>query len=165
MKNNKEREQLRNLALSIGNFIRYWGFRRIHGQLWAVIFLSSRSLNGTELADLLEVTKGLVSPALRELEEVGLIHVSGGDDKTKTYSANPDVFAVIRKVIQSREKVLIRDAQNAFTRVRSGSGNGLDEVRVEELGQMIGTAGVLVEAISHMRSQRDWAGAADLLAD
>lgn len=165
MKSNKEREQLRDLAEAVGNFIRYWGFRRVHGQLWAVIFVSARSLNGTELAERLDVTKGLVSPALRELEEVGLIYVSGGDDKTKTYSANPDVFAVIRKVIRSRERVLIRDAHDAFARLRAGSGNGLDEARMDELGQMIGTAGVIVEAISHLRSQRDWAGAADLLVD
>jgi DNA-binding transcriptional regulator GbsR (MarR family) len=102
---------LRRFTASVGDFIRYWGFRRIHGQIWAAVYISENGLSGTELAQLLGVSKALVSPALGELEEYGLIAQSGGDRKTKLYVANEDVFSVIKEILEKREKVLIITAK------------------------------------------------------
>lgn len=49
--NDREIEKLRSLSDSVGDFIRHWGFRRIHGQIWTQVFLSKDSLSGAELTE------------------------------------------------------------------------------------------------------------------
>lgn len=102
------------LSRTIGDFIRYWGFRRIHGQIWTQIFLSQKALSGADLTRSLKVSKALVSPALKELLKHKLIVEQKLDAKTKAYTANPNVLEVIRKVLTKREAVLIKKAEENF---------------------------------------------------
>lgn len=112
--NNMEKQEKSDLAaLShtadlIGDFIRYWGFRKIHGEIWTIVYLSKSPLSGAQLVDILGVSKALVSPALKELEEEGLIFQTESENsKTKRYLAVEDVFKVIKNVLDRREKPLI----------------------------------------------------------
>ena len=111
---------LRHLSNSVGDFIRYWGFRRIHGQIWTQLYLSPTPLSGAHLVKNLKVSKALVSPALRELRKYGLIKLAGGDQKTKLYTAEEDVFSVIKQILESREHKLLQQ-----TKIR------LDEVNLQ----------------------------------
>jgi DNA-binding transcriptional regulator GbsR (MarR family) len=65
--------KVQQLSTFIGHFIRYWGFRNIHGQIWTIVYLSETPLSGAEIVKFLKVSKALVSPALKELEMEGLI--------------------------------------------------------------------------------------------
>ena len=109
-----EEKKLRALSDSVGDFIRYWGFRRIHGQIWAQVYLSRRSLSGAELTERLGVSKALVSPALKELESHGLIQTVLDGQKTKRYRAEPDAFKVIKDVLCRRESRMIGQALENF---------------------------------------------------
>lgn len=138
------------MANAVGDFIRYWGFRRIHGQLWTLIYLSKTPLSGAELTRQLAVSKALVSPALAELIEFKLITCDEIDGRTKKYIANPDVFKVIRTILKDRERKLIKNAQETFELLDRATlkDNSLAEAqRLENLGAMIRAAGFALDFI------------------
>ncbi|MFQ5770977.1 MAG: hypothetical protein ACE5HX_10610, partial [bacterium] len=55
------------LAESVGEFIKYWGFKEIHGRIWVHIYLSQAPITAKDLTEKLGVTKGLISMMLSEL--------------------------------------------------------------------------------------------------
>jgi DNA-binding transcriptional regulator GbsR (MarR family) len=109
-KQSLDEKKLSHMADTVGDFIRYWGFRRIHGQIWTQVYLSKAALSGADLTKRLSVSKALISPALVELEKYGLITSHQKDKKTKIYQACPDVVDVIKKILAERELVLIATA-------------------------------------------------------
>jgi DNA-binding transcriptional regulator GbsR (MarR family) len=140
-----EIQSMRRLAGTVGNFIRYWGFRRIHGQIWTQVYLSQSPLSGADLTRLLNVSKALVSPALAELESYKLIFqvTTASDSKTKRYKAHPEVFKVIKQILKTRERKMIKETQAEFEKVQkmvSKSNSNIDLARLEALGSMISTA-------------------------
>ena len=144
---------LKLMADSVGDFMRYWGFRRIHGQLWTQIYLSKQPLSGAQLLRNLEVSKALVSPALNELLAYKLIQFTQVDGRTKKYTAYPDVFSVIQKILEDREKQLIQTAQTNYEQLgRSVAQKNeknllIDESRLHSLGEMIAAAGFAIDVV------------------
>lgn len=102
-----------DLAETVGEFIQYWGFKSIHGRVWTLIYLSERPISTPEIVESLCVSKGLVSLAINELLQFGLIKeeekVSFG---AQTYSAEPDVAKVVRDVLRERELKLLADVES-----------------------------------------------------
>ena len=141
---NQESIKLRRLARAVGDFIRYWGFRRIHGQIWTVLYLAKQPMSGTELTKLLKVSKALVSPALGDLEGYKLIIRVPGDKKTKNYIANPDVFNVIKEVLKTREQELLMKASKTFQDLQKEQNADLDRARLESLHEMIKAASTML---------------------
>ena len=135
--------KLRELSGLVGDFIRYWGFRRIHGQIWAVLYLSKKSLSGVELVEFLGVSKALVSPALQELQDEGLIkEVESENQKTKRYAAVEDATSVIREVLRRREKPLMESIVDRHHELASeiSEGGFVDADRFAKVGSLIQTA-------------------------
>lgn len=158
-KKDQELEQIQRLAVAVGNFIRYWGFRRIHGQIWTAIYLSQTELSGSDLVKALGVSKALVSPALAELEGFGLIRYASGDAKTKRYEACPDVFSVIQRILRQREKRLILEAKFEYEvllrLVRKGATRA-DAERLDKVGKMIHSASMAIELILASATSEDF---------
>ena len=44
--NKQDLLNLKKLAEGFGQFIRYWGFRQIHGEVWSVVYLAPAPLFG-----------------------------------------------------------------------------------------------------------------------
>jgi DNA-binding transcriptional regulator GbsR (MarR family) len=148
----QELESLRGVSQGVGNFIRYWGFRRIHGEAWAMLYLAKKPLSGAELVELLGVSKALVSPALKELGREGLIfEVESENAKVKRYAAAEDVGEVIRQVIKRREAKMIKETQKAFLKVRQQSSEDLKDFlnpdRANALGRMLEAAQLGIDFI------------------
>lgn len=141
-------QALTSAADLIGDFIRYWGFRKIHGEIWTIVYLSKKPVSGSELVEILDVSKALVSPALKELEEEGLIFQTESENsKTKRYRAVDDVFQSIKNVLNRREKPLIErivDAQQKLglevSKVNSACHLFINHDRYENLKKMTDTA-------------------------
>ena len=147
---NQDLLAVRELVYGVGEFIRYWGFRRIHGQIWTLIYLSKAPLSGAELVDLLEVSKALVSPALKELTEEGLItEVISENAKVKRYAAIEDVESVIKKILKTREQKMMNQIETAFSKLKGRKSDGLREFinpdRQLAMGQMIEAAHFALE--------------------
>ncbi len=138
------------MADAVGDFIRYWGFRRIHGQLWTYIYLSKLSLSGAQLTRLIGVSKALVSPALAELLEFKLIKFEESDGRTKKYSANPDVFKIIQDILKGREQVLIKNAQDKCELLQQAKNKTeveVEKLRLQNLESMIRAGGFALDFI------------------
>lgn len=154
----------RDLSSAVGDFIRCWGFRRIHGEIWTQLFLSKEPMSGSQLVSALGVSKALVSPALQELLRYGLIHqVPGADERSKQFIAECNVFAVISKILQSREIPMLRKIQEHYTavseQVSSNPGaSGLEASRLASLGMWIAAASLGLEPLAMMSSPDQFIG-------
>lgn len=142
---NQDFYALSELASGVGDFIRYWGFRKIHGQIWTLVYLSEKPLSGIEIIKILNVSKALVSPALKELESEKLIlEIKSENAKVKRYVAVDDVGAVIGKVLEKREKPMMNQISEALQKLKknevSEMKDFLNSKRLKEIDQMIGTA-------------------------
>ncbi len=135
--------KIQQFSSLVGDFIRYWGFRKIHGQIWAAIYLSRSPLSGIDLVKILDVSKALVSPALKELEDEGLIFQTKSENsKTKRYEAEENVTEVIHNVLKRRERPMLDRISKKFEALKNhqGSEQYLDPLRLNNVDTMIQTA-------------------------
>ena len=135
--------QFDRLAEQVGNFIQYWGFKKIHGQVWTHIYLSTEPLSALQLIERLQVSKALISSAIRELIEYQLLIQTPEsiDKKNKFYIANPNVFEAIRFVLMTRELHLLKSVssehQLLHELMRKQNSPQFDQKRLKQLGKMI----------------------------
>ncbi len=148
-----EKQELRNLlqlSTFIGRFIRYWGFRKIHGEIWSVVYLAKVPLSGVEIGQILKVSKALMSPALKELETEGLIRQTHSENsKTKRYEAEENVTKIIQGVLNRREKPMIENIRKSHEKLsqQSAAAELLDLKRLETMGAMIQVAHIGLGAL------------------
>lgn len=141
MKNSTPTE-LCQLANEIGNFIQHWGFKRIHGQIWTLVFLSHKPLHSTYITKKLGVSKALVSLAIKDLLKYKVIQVVDKKNKEIYFQSNPDIFSVIANVLKNREAKMLETIQQKHEdlskrKVPLTLEYKLDPNRLEELGFMI----------------------------
>ncbi|MCG8606055.1 hypothetical protein MJD09_13830, partial [bacterium] len=118
-------EKKQRLAESVGEFIKYWGFKEIHGRVWTHVYLAKHPITAKELTTKLGVTKGLVSMTLSELIAYQVIEkINIGNTKSAGYQSNTDLFEVIYNILRNRElKMTSRIQENikALTEVMNDS--------------------------------------------
>ena len=96
--------ELKELESLVGEFIQYWGFKKIHGRIWAHLYTSTTPLDSQTLISRLKVSKGLMSLAMRDLLEYDVIQpVRTGKHGVTFYQANPDLMFVITNVLRKRD--------------------------------------------------------------
>ena len=143
-------KSLENLSLSIGNFIRYWGFRRIHGAIWTQLYLSDTPLTAAELTRRLKVSKALVSPAMSELEKWQLVRALKTDNaKSKFYVANEDINAVIQHVLKIREQKMIAKISDNLKDLKSKplKEMKINPERLQKVEQMVESAQAMLSLL------------------
>jgi len=146
----KVNQEFQKLSLSIGNFIRYWGFRRVHGAIWAQLYLSRAPLSCTELVKNLGLSKALISPALEELCGHKLIEqVFSANEKTKNYQAVSNVSSVIKNILKTREKKMLEEINNHFSNFmdKNLKNDLLNQARIQHMQDMILSANFMLELI------------------
>ena len=110
-----------------GDFIEYWGFKSIHGRVWAYLTISSRPLSQTEIARALNVSRASICIAISELSEYGLVKPSN-HLRHAPYEAVVDVWPVISNVLREREWMLLETARVAL----EGALNELERITAEQ---------------------------------
>ena len=135
---------LNALAEQVGHFIEYWGFKKIHGQIWTHLYLSPGPLSTQEIISRLKVSKALVSLSMKDLLRYKLILQTEEslNKKNKFYVANPEVFSVIRGVLQNREHQMLNRILSEFKSLEETIINGstsslIDRTRLNLLGSMV----------------------------
>jgi DNA-binding transcriptional regulator GbsR (MarR family) len=158
MKNQSDAVQLDRLAEQIGNFIEYWGFKKIHGQIWTHIYLSPKPLSALELIDRLNVSKAFVSLAMKDLISYRLIFQTEASlkHKNKFFTANHDVFEAIKQVLETREMHLMNLIQSEHKMMQNiqkqNQGDLVDEKKLKTLGKMINGADKALNGILTLSS-------------
>ena len=98
---------------AIGSFIEYWGFKKILGRVWALLALHREPLTQTAIADKLGVSRSLVSGAIAELLERGLVSQTD-EHRNAPYVAELDIWPTVAHVLRTREWMLLEHARNAL---------------------------------------------------
>lgn len=143
---NQLEKEVDELSDRIGEFIRYWGFKKIHGKIWCLLFLSNDPMDATQLIEKTGVSKALMSQTLSELLEYKVIISLDSETKRKRrFETNPNILSVITAVLRQRERVLLGDISSYFRSVQSFNQEQLDEVNIDSkklrnLGKMISFA-------------------------
>jgi HTH-type transcriptional regulator, glycine betaine synthesis regulator len=104
---------VRQVCDAVGGFIEYWGFKAIHGRIWTLLALRKTPLSQVDIADFLEVSRSLVSGAVAELEERGLVRAVSGH-RNAPYQAVVDIWPTVSEVLREREWMLIEAARLAL---------------------------------------------------
>lgn len=156
-KGNKKKtdKDLQKLCLSIGSFIHYWGFRRIHGAIWAQLYLSKTPMNCTDLTQKLNFSKALISPALEELCRYQLIEeVPSTNQKNKYYQAKENLSDVIQHVLKTREKKMLQQIEQDFNNFKKNKKaiQSYDQKRLKSIQDMVFAAQLMLDI---MLSQDD----------
>ncbi len=99
-------EEIREgLMEAMGRITSFWGFNKIMGQLYGLLYLSPKALTLDEMAENLSISKGNVSINIRALERwnmVKTVWVKG--DRKDYYEAEPDFWRIVKGVLREREK-------------------------------------------------------------
>src|SRR5580658_8192022 len=68
----QDAEQL--AADAIGDVIEHWGFRKVLGRVWTVLFIAAEPLPAAAIGERLAMSAGAVSMALTDLQRWGVVH-------------------------------------------------------------------------------------------
>lgn len=102
---------------AVGTVIEFWGFKRSHGRLWALLYLRGEALTALELQELLGASKGAISMITRELEQWGVIkRTRSPSDAAWRFDAETNLMRMVRRVIEDREIRVITRAREDLER-------------------------------------------------
>ncbi|PIT99058.1 MAG: hypothetical protein COT74_12530 [Bdellovibrionales bacterium CG10_big_fil_rev_8_21_14_0_10_45_34] len=149
----KRSPEFQELSEQVGEFIAYWGFKKIHGKIWTNLYTSKTPLDAGTLVKRIHVSKALISISLKELIHYGVVQEAGKSSSgTVLYEANPKVTEVIISVLRKREQKMVCHALAAQLRVEQLSDEekerlGLCQDRIENLGIMVREANKLLNKL------------------
>ena len=90
---------------NLGRVAGFFGFQRLMGQLYAVLFLSPEPLTLDDMVKRLESSKGNVSINIRALERWGLVRqIYKWADRKNYYEAETDIWKAVSGILQERER-------------------------------------------------------------
>lgn len=93
------------LVSALGRQSAFWGMGKTAGEMYAVLYLAAESLSLEELARRLHVTKGNISIAIRQLEQLGMVRRSWQrGDRRVFFEAETDFWKITRSVLALRQK-------------------------------------------------------------
>jgi DNA-binding transcriptional regulator GbsR (MarR family) len=104
---------------TMGRITSFWGFSKIMGQLYGLLYLSPKPLTLDEMAENLSISKGNVSINIRALERWNMVRqvwVKG--DRKDFYEAETDFWKIVRGVLKEREKKEFDQALGSITGLR-----------------------------------------------
>jgi len=120
---NRKLDEVRHGIMdTLGRITSFWGFSKIMGQLYGMLYLSAAPMTLDQMAENLEISKGNVSINIRALERWNMVRpvwVKG--DRKDYYEAETDFWKIIRGVLKEREKKEFDQALAAIGRIRTKS--------------------------------------------
>ncbi len=97
---------------AVGDVIEFWGFKRNHGRLWALLYIRNTAMSALELQNELGLSKGAVSMITTDLERWSVIQrVRQHGKQAWHYVAEEDYLTMIRKVLREREISVVENAE------------------------------------------------------
>ena len=121
------------LMEAMGRITSFWGFSKIMGQLYGLLYLSPKPLTLDEMSEGLSVSKGNVSINIRALERwnmVKTVWVKG--DRKDYYEAEVDFWKIVKGVLREREKKEFDLALESVSRLLAASEQARKQSKNEE---------------------------------
>ena len=99
----------------VGGLMEFWGFKRIMGRLWTVLYLSPDPLSAAELGERLSSSTGAISMTLADLQKWGVVKKTWRPGERRDfYEPEISIWKMVSRVFRERELIYIRDAIEAF---------------------------------------------------
>lgn len=157
--------ELEDVVNRVGEFIQYWGFKNVHGRIWAHLFLAGRPLDSHCLTARLGISKALLSMSLNELLDYDVIQSVGKSDSGAVlYDTNQDLATVIAGVLRKRERRMLSGLSSATQSLSKlpqelHGDCTVNRERAEKLRDFVGTAESTLESLLMFRdvSFESWA--------
>jgi DNA-binding transcriptional regulator GbsR (MarR family) len=115
-------------ADAIGDIIEHWGFRKVLGRVWTVLFIAAEPLPAAAIAERLSMSAGATSMALTELQRWGVVkRVWRPGERKEFFEAETDFWRMISKVFDERERLIaesVRDRLERAARILKGTPKG-----------------------------------------
>jgi DNA-binding transcriptional regulator GbsR (MarR family) len=109
-------DQIRDrFVLHWGEMGSLWGINRTMAQVHALLFISPEPLSANEIMDELQISRGNVSMALRELIAWGIVarvHLKG--ERREFYTTEKDVWTMFRTIARERKKREVDPTMNVL---------------------------------------------------
>ena len=107
-------------ADAIGDIIEHWGFRKVLGRVWTVLFIAAEPLPAAVIGERLQMSSGAVSMSLTELQRWGVVHrVWKPGERKEFFEAETDFWRMISKVFDERERLLADSVRSRLERAVS----------------------------------------------
>lgn len=101
--------EILGLEDQICTFFEHFGFRRNLGRIWAVLFLFAEPMDQAELGRRLGLSAGLISAALRELEQIGAVRSAQKNNPRRIlYQAEPNLLRTVSTILARRDLEAVR---------------------------------------------------------
>ncbi len=98
-------ETIKEFINNLGRVAYFFGFNRLMGQIFAVLFLSPEPLTLDDMVKKLDSSKGNVSINIRALERWGLVRqIYKWADRKNYYEAETDIWKAVGNILQERER-------------------------------------------------------------
>ena len=108
---------VRSFVSHFGEMGSRWGINRTVGQIYALIYVSSRPLNADEIGEALEFSRSNVSMGLKELQAWRLVHLRHhSGDRREYFEAPADAWEVFRTLAEERRR---REIEPTLTMLRN----------------------------------------------
>ena len=112
---------------AIGQIIEGWGFKKIMGVIWAFLYLCPEPANTKDICTNLKISPALASITLQDLLRWGVVNKTTSIGKRLDYyTAEHDIWKMIRKVFREREKMAIEQTKNKLEEAIKSLNNELN---------------------------------------
>lgn len=103
----------------VGNIMEFWGFRKVLGRIWTLLYLSPAPLSAADMKELLGMSVGSVSMAVQELERWGVVKKTYGPVARRDYyEAETHLWKMVSRVFRERERITIENALEQMKKLR-----------------------------------------------
>lgn len=103
----------------IGNIMEFWGFRKVLGRIWTLLYLSPEPLSAADMKQMLGMSIGNVSMAVNELERWGVIkRAIGPVSRREHFEAETHLWKMISRVFRERERVYVENALEQMEQIK-----------------------------------------------
>ncbi len=103
----------------IGALMEFWGFKRVMGRLWTVLYLSPDPLTAAELGERLSLSSGAISMTLGDLQKWGVVRKTWRPGERRDYyEPETSFWKMVSRVFRERELGQVREAIEAFEQAR-----------------------------------------------
>src|SRR5437764_94140 len=134
----QEIELLHEVADAVGALMEFWGFKRVMGRVWSLLYLRGEPLSAAELCEQLNISSGAASMTLSELEHWGVVKRSRKPGDRREYFEAPGMVgehqrAGLAEIVQVGPAVLGEDraALDAGVDIGLAGQVGIDRVEVD----------------------------------
>jgi DNA-binding transcriptional regulator GbsR (MarR family) len=112
---------------AIGQIIEGWGFKKIMGVIWAFLYLCPEPATTKDICSNLKISPALASITLQDLLRWGVVNKTTSIGKRLDYyTAEHDIWKMIRKVFREREKMAIEQTKNKLEEAIKSLNNELN---------------------------------------